>query len=175
MRRAAPVLVVATIAVIAVLVRAPAQLPGAGADAPGAPPEAVPAGARPAVVTAVVDGDTLRVDVAGRNERVRLLALDAPEVSADCGAAAATSALAALAPTGSQVWLESDVEDRDRYDRLLRYVWRDDGALVNVELVTQGWVRARLYPPNDRHWPRLRRAEQRARAAGAGLWTQCPP
>jgi hypothetical protein len=42
---------------------------------------------------------------------------------------------------GSRLWLEADVEDRDRYGRLLRYLWHDDGTLINEALVRQGWAR----------------------------------
>lgn len=138
----------------------------------GATPR-VPPTAEPAAVTSITDGDTLRVDVDGRNEPVRLLAIDTPEVSGDCGATAATEALAALAPVGSTVWLEADAEGRDRYGRLLRYVWRPDGVLVNRALVRQGMARARLYPPNDGRWTTIRRAGAQAQQGGAGLWQRC--
>ena len=144
--------------------------PVARASAVGA---GVPADAQPAVVASITDGDTLRVDVDGRNEPVRLLELDTPEVTGDCGAVEATAALAALAPVGSRVWLEADVEGRDRYGRLLRYVWRTDGTMVNRALVRRGWARAKLYPPNDRHWDVMRKAGAQARDRGAGLWRRC--
>jgi micrococcal nuclease len=71
------------------------------------------------------------------------------------------------------VWLEADVSDRDRYDRLLRYVWRDDGELLNERLVAAGWAEAKLYEPDDGRWATMRRAQQRARDARAGLWQLC--
>jgi len=111
--------------------------------------------------------------VDGRNEPVRLLELDTPEVTGDCGAVEATAALAALAPVGSTVWLEADVEGRDRYGRLLRYAGRTDGTMVNRALVRRGWARAKLYPPNDRHWDVMGNAGAQARDRGAGLWRRC--
>lgn len=152
------------------------RLPGDDAPAAsGAPalPDGVPPAARPATVISITDGDTLRADVDGADEPVRLLEIDTPEVTGDCGAGRATAALARLAPVGSRVWLEADVEGRDRYDRLLRYVWRDDGTMLNRTLVRRGWARATLYPPNEHHWPLIRRAERRARARDAGLWARC--
>lgn len=151
-----------------------------GADAPSvtAPGDVplldgVPDGAVPAIVASITDGDTLRVALDGREERVRLLALDTPELTGECGAQRATTALTRLAPVGSQVWMEADVEDRDRYGRLLRYLWRDDGLLVNRALVRRGWARAKLYPPNDGRWPVIRRAGELAQARDAGLWRRC--
>jgi len=181
------VLAIAAVAVVAILLSSAPSLPGIpGAWGRLAPSTSagdamddeeagagVPRTAEPAAVTSITDGDTLRVDVDGRNEPVRLLAIDAPEVAGECGATAATEALAALAPVGSTVWLEADVEGRDRYGRLLRYVWRPDGRLVNRALVQRGVARARLYPPNDGRWTTIRRAGKRARRTGAGLWQQC--
>lgn len=149
------------------------QPPGSAQADDGAPGAEVPADVTQAIVTSITDGDTLRVDVDGRNEPVRLLELDTPEVTGDCGAASATAALAELAPVGSRVWLQSDVKSRDRYGRLLRYLWRDDGVMVNRALVRRGWARAKLYPPNERHWPMMRRAGKLAQRRDAGLWKQC--
>lgn len=136
-------------------------------------PATIPESARPATVTSITDGDTLRVDTGAGNEPVRLLELDTPEVTGDCGASQATDALSRLAPVGSRLWLEADVEDRDRYGRLLRYLWRDDGTMVNEVLVSQGWARATLYPPNERYWPVMQQAEEKARERDAGLWKRC--
>jgi len=169
--RALLALVVA-VAVVAAMLRV------AGWAAPDAPaaqpaPTGVPAAAQLAVVASITDGDTLRVGVDGRNEPVRLLEVDTPEVGDACGANEATAALATLAPVGATVWLEADVEERDRYARLLRYVWLADGTMVNRTLVRRGWARPVLYPPNDRHWDAIRRAGARARRRGAGLWRRC--
>lgn len=148
-----------------------------------APPvtEAVSAG-QTAVVVRVVDGDTLRVTPTGPGplardveERVRLLEVDTPEAArdgqaAECGADAATARLAALTPPGSTVTLEADREDRDRFDRALRYVYGADGTFVNLALVTEGLAEAVLVGGNDRHIDRLRAAQGQARAAGLGIW-----
>src|SRR5690554_6347469 len=128
-------------------------------------PAGVPADAEPATVTSITDGDTLRVDIGDGDgdEPVRLLQIDTPEVRGDCGAGEATDALARLAPVDSRVWLEADTARRDRYGRLLRYLWRDDGTMVNETMLREGWARAVLYQPNDRHWSRMVAAEQDAR------------
>jgi micrococcal nuclease len=171
-------LVVLAIAAVGVLRAAGGGVPGQAGTSTAAPEAGagvrdVPADAQPAVVASITDGDTLRVEVEGRSEPVRLLELDSPEVTGDCGGAEASAALTTHAPVGSTVWLEADVEDRDRYGRLLRYVWRADGTMVNRVLVRRGWARAKLYPPSDRHWHVMRRAGARAEARGAGLWRRC--
>ena len=135
--------------------------------------DAIPPDAQPAVVASIIDGDTIRVHIGDIDEIVRLLEIDAPEASGGCGAMQATGAVGDLVPPGSTVWLERDVEDRDRYGRLLRYVWRDDAALLNERLIEAGWAEAKLFLPNDRRWAAMRRAQQVARDAGAGIWRLC--
>lgn len=143
---------------------------------------AVPGATQRAVVTRIVDGDSLwvRVDEPGAlpaadRHRVRLLEIDAPEsqhpqLGNECGADAATAALSALVPVGSPVDLVADVEDLDRYGRALRYVYSEDGTFVNEALVAAGHARAVLFEPNDAHIERLRAAEAAARAARRGIW-----
>ncbi|HEY8547400.1 MAG TPA: thermonuclease family protein, partial [Acidimicrobiales bacterium] len=83
-----------------------------------------------AVVVHVVDGDTLVVRFRGGGEaRLRLIGIDTPESVAtdrpnECFGQEASAALAALLPAGTPVRVERDVEPRDRYDRLLGYVYR---------------------------------------------------
>lgn len=136
-----------------------------------------PAGA--AVVVRVVDGDTLVVDVGGHEEDVRLIGIDTPETVAperpvECFGAEASERLAELLPAGTAIRLERDVEPRDRYDRLLAYVFRsDDGLFVNLAQVEGGFAEAMEYPPNTARRPEFDAAERSARAAGAGLWSTC--
>lgn len=110
------------------------------------PPQLAGAAGETAVVTDVVDGDTIRVEIDGREVRVRYVGIDAPERDEACydDAAAANAALV----EGQTVRLVRDVSDTDRFDRLLRYVYVDE-MLVNAELVAGGWAEARRYPPDD--------------------------
>ena len=67
-----------------------------------------------------------------------------------------------------------DVEDRDRYDRLLAYVYRHRHDLfVNLVLVQEGFAEARRFEPNIARQAELDRAEDDAKAAGRGLWPVC--
>ena len=133
-----------------------------------------------AVVKEVIDGDTLVVRIAGRDERVRLVGIDSPETKdpeepVQCFGPEATAAIAALLPAGTPIRLERDVEARDRYDRLLVYVFRaDDGLFVNLELARGGYVRPLWIAPNRAYAPELDAAIADARRAGRGLWGACP-
>ncbi len=132
-----------------------------------------------ATVTAVIDGDTIEVEMAGRRHRVRLLGVDSPEsvhpeLPEQCYGREATEGLSRLLPPGSGIIIERDVELHDRYQRLLLYVYRRyDGLFVNRWLVEQGLAEAVFYPPNIHLRPEIQQARQQARAAGRGLWGHC--
>jgi endonuclease YncB( thermonuclease family) len=143
----------------------------------GAPSTGAPAGI--ATVVRPVDGDTIVVDLAGHDERVRFIGIDTPESVApnrpvECYGVEAKERTASLLPAGTRVRLERDVEARDRYDRLLAYVIRDaDGLFVNGLLVGEGYAEARAFPPNIARQGELDAAEAEAKAAGRGLWPVC--
>ncbi|HZD05664.1 MAG TPA: thermonuclease family protein, partial [Longimicrobiales bacterium] len=94
----------------------------------------VRAGSR-CVIATIVDGDTL--DCAD-GRRIRLLLVDAPETDQEPFGAVARTALEQLAPAGTSVAVETDVQLRDRYGRLLAYLHLDDGRMVNEELLRLG-------------------------------------
>jgi micrococcal nuclease len=72
------------------------------------------------------------------------------------------------------VRLRTDVERRDRYGRLLAYVYRaSDGLFVNAELVRRGFATVLTVPPNVAHAGQFLRLGRAARAAGRGLWSAC--
>ncbi len=135
-----------------------------------------PAGATlPCRVTRIVDGDTIECEELGR---VRLIGMDTPELSQAPYGRRATQALADLLPDDRRVQLELDVERRDRYGRLLAYVWAD-GAMINWQLVRQGWALVLTYPPNVAYVEWFTSAQRRAREDEVGLWAtpafDCPP
>lgn len=127
-----------------------------------------------------VDGDTLVARVGEEKVRVRLIGINTPE-SVDprrpvqCFGREASAHLDELLPPGTPLRLVRDVEARDRYDRLLAYVYRaDDGLFVNLAQLEDGYARVYTFPPNVAHVDELRAAERKAREAGAGLWSACP-
>jgi micrococcal nuclease len=133
-----------------------------------------------AVVQRVVDGDTIVVSIAGRDERVRLIGVDTPEsvdprTPVQCFGKEASNFTTQLLPPGTVVRLERDVEARDRFDRLLAYVYRvSDGLFVNFELVRAGYAQVLTIPPNVAYAEEFRVAAAAAREAGTGLWSACP-
>ena len=130
---------------------------------------AVPPGTERVTLASVTDGDTVRVRLAdGTIEKVRLIGINTPEIG-ECFADEATEAITVLL-IGEQFTMTSDVSDRDRYDRLLRYLWLDDGTFVNESLVADGFALARDYPPDTTYTARLAAAQQRAETSGVGLW-----
>jgi micrococcal nuclease len=128
-------------------------------------------------VLEVVDGDTIRVDLDGRETPVRLIGIDTPErdgpfTDEECFGARA-SRFTADALGGRTVDLEFDVERIDRFDRTLAYVWVG-GSLFNERLLSEGYAVLATFPPNVRYVDRFRAAQRRAREAGIGLWSACP-
>jgi micrococcal nuclease len=129
-------------------------------------------------VVRVVDGDTIHVRLAERVEKVRYIGVNSPEVhhptkGEEPGgreAAAVNHALVA----GRRVRLELDVRTRDRYGRLLAYVWLGD-TMVNAELVRRGYAQVMTVPPNVRHQALFIQLQREARAAGRGLWAETTP
>ena len=153
---------------------------------PGAAPaqwtSQVPPGSQPVSLIEVTDGDTIRVDVAGQEEPVRFILIDAPETSdpnnpPECFGQEATTYLSWLLSLGGDLYLETDVSDRDRFGRLLRYVWLDFGDgevyLVNEALVRAGYAAFSTYPPDVKYVEEMREAGQFAREYGYGLWSGC--
>lgn len=150
--------------VAAFLVRLEAA-PAARAAAPAA---SLPQGVTPALVTEIVDGDTIGVRLNGADYRLRYIGMDTPERDMSFFSEA-TAANAALVQ-GQTVYLEKDVSETDRYGRLLRYVYLANGVMVNEALVRQGMAAASTYPPDVKHQGRLAAAQRAAQASGAGFW-----
>ena len=159
---------------VALAIVAGVVLAGCGAGGSAAPPEP-----GLAEVVRVVDGDTIVVRLAGIEENVRLLGIDTPESvdprsPVECFGKEASAQTASLLPPGTQVRLVRDVEARDRYARLLAYVYRaDDGAFVNLQLVQDGYAGVLSYPPNVAHADELAAAAAQARHEARGLWSRC--
>ncbi|MCA1670958.1 MAG: thermonuclease family protein, partial [Actinobacteria bacterium] len=129
----------------------------------------------------VIDGDTVVVSFAGREENVRLIGIDTPESTdpsqpAECFGAEASERTAELLPAGTEVRLERDVEARDRYARLLAYVFRKpDDLFVNLALVEEGYAATLTIEPNVAYVDRFVAAATDAREQGLGLWSTCGP
>jgi micrococcal nuclease len=126
------------------------------------------------VVTEVVDGDTLRVRLAsGKSERVRLIGIDAAERGA-CFAGQAAARARQLALSKPVVLRGDATQDtRDRYGRLLAYVWLPGGRDLGYQLVAGGFAKVYVYRDPFERLSAYRKAEGKAKAAPAGAWKAC--
>lgn len=170
-RRLALCLAVLSAGVLAGCAREPAEAPPVAAPATATMPSGVDM-----VVRSVVDGDT--VEVSG-GERVRLIGVDTPETKdpnrpVGCYGQEASTFTATLLPPGTEVRLVGDVEQRDRYGRLLAYVYRRaDGLFVNAELLRRGYAQLLTVPPNVAHTDEFVAIAGEAREGQRGLWGAC--
>lgn len=131
-------------------------------------------------VIEVYDGDTFSIDMNGKTERVRMIGVDTPETHhpnrpVQCYGPEASSYTKQLL-NGEAVRLEADPtnQNRDRYDRLLRYVYTQDGRLVNQDLISLGYgfeyLTFAFEKSND-----FAKLGETARQNKVGLWAQCQP
>jgi len=138
---------------------------------------ALPAWSTPApvegTVVRVVDGDTIHVRIGARVEKVRYIGVNTPEVhhptkGEEPGGREAAEVNRRLVE-GQAVRLELDMQERDRYGRLLAYVWIGD-LMINAELVRLGYAQVMTSPPNVRYQEVFLKLQREAREAGRGLW-----
>ena len=131
-------------------------------------------------VVEFVDGDTIAVDMNGKTEKLRFIGVDTPEThdprkAVQCFGVAAAAFTKNLIGT-SDVRLESDPlgTNRDRYKRLLRYIYLSDGTLVNAEIIKQGYGFAYTGFPFTKSDDFLS-YQKTAREQNKGLWSSCTP
>lgn len=128
------------------------------------------------MVSKVIDGDTIQVNITGKNETVRLIGIDTPE-SVDprkpvqCFALEA-SKKAKEVLTGKSVYLEVDSTqgEKDKYNRLLRYVFLEDGANFNKLMIELGYGHQYTYNKPYKYMEEFKEAERLAVLEKRGLW-----
>jgi micrococcal nuclease len=154
--------------------RAPAELATSEAERAAWPEP--PKDAIAAKVQRVSDGDTFVATVKGRRERVRVIGVDTPESVApnrpDEPFGEEASEFAKHHLDGETVRLAGDAEPRDRYGRMLAYVWLRDGTFWNALLVAEGYAQQLTIPPNVTYERLFRRLVAEARQEDRGLWAQ---
>lgn len=116
------------------------------------------------LVTLVVDGDTIEIE---GGARVRYLGIDAPEPAEDFGVE--SYEMNKTLVEGKIVTLEADVQDKDSYGRLLRYVYLD-GEMINAKLVEEGYAYSYSREPNVKYQVHFIKLEKKARDSKLGLW-----
>ena len=131
-------------------------------------------------IVEVTDGDTIKVEYNGNIEAVRFLGIDTPEVNnpyskEECfGPEASDKTKQTL--IGKSVYLLPDpnAQDRDKYDRLLRYIYLEDGTLINALLIKQGYAYAYIYKDEVLQFSKyFSLLEQEAKKNNLGLWGEC--
>jgi endonuclease YncB( thermonuclease family) len=156
--------------------RAPAGLATSQAERAAWPDP--PRDAVPAEVQRVSDGDTFVAEVKGRRERVRVIGVDTPESVApnrpDEPFGEESSDFAKQYLSGQTVRLAGDAEPRDRYGRMLAYVWLADGTFWNALLAAEGYAQQLTVPPNVTYARLFGRLVREARQENRGLWAQEP-
>ena len=141
-----------------------------------------------AAVLGVVDGDTLKIKYEGREENIRFIGIDAPESKPNEKAKRdaqrsgedlktiisqgkeATEFVKTMVRPGDKVTIEFDVQTRDKYGRLLGYVYLFNGKMLNEEIVKAGYANLMTYPPNVKCQERFLKAYREARENQRGLW-----
>jgi micrococcal nuclease len=127
----------------------------------------------------VVDGDTVDIDINGRTERVRLIGVNTPETKhptkpIECFGPEASAYMTELLPKGTTVRIERDLEARDRYGRMLLYLYRDsDNLFINLDLVSRGYGTPMSIEPNTFHRNDFVQAAALAEVSNVGLWKAC--
>ena len=141
-------------------------------------------------VTRIVDGDTLKVFYLGGEESIRLIGIDTPESRVNkktkkdakrsgqdietiiAMGKRATEYVESLVKPGGLITIEFDVQERDRYKRLLGYVYLSNGKMLNEEIVKAGYASVMTIPPNVKYKDRFLKAYQEAREKKRGLWEE---
>ena len=135
-----------------------------------------------AAVSRIVDGDTIVADLGGREERVRYIGIDTPESvkpnsEVECFGPEASRENERLLPSGTPIRLVIGAEPRDRYGRLLAYVYRrsqtDKELFVNADLVRRGFAKTIVFPPNTLHAGEFAQLRKAAHSERLGLWGSC--
>lgn len=140
-----------------------------------------------ALVTKVVDGDTIYADVGDYNEKIRFVGLNTPEINLEDGSdeyfGREAFDYSKKLLTNKKIYLEQDLSDRDKYQRMLRIVWfrepddinnisfeefRDN--TINAKLVKEGYAIAHVYPPDDKYGDWLAELEKEAKDNKLGMW-----
>ena len=139
-------------------------------------------------VVRVVDGDTLKIRYWGKEESIRLIGIDTPESRVNkktkrdakrsgqdiktiiAMGKRATEYVESRVKPGDLITIEFDVEQRDRYGRLLGYVYLSNGKVLNEEIIKAGYANVMTIPPNVKYKDRFLKAYKEARERKMGLW-----
>lgn len=140
-------------------------------------------------VAYVVDGDTIAVQIERELEKIRLIGIDTPESRRNERSKLqserskrdvatiinmgkqAKEVLKSILAKGDEVRIEYDVQKRDKYGRLLAYVYTADNLMINEEMIRRGYAQLLTIPPNVRYVERFKKALNKAQREQKGLWS----
>jgi len=131
-----------------------------------------------AEVVQVYDGDTIQVSILNERETVRLIGIDTPETKGKYNekdeyyGKEAANFLKDLIPKGTTIYLKADQENRDQYDRLLRYAYLDQEQeiFVNLILLENGYAETMFFEPNTKYYELFKNTEAKAKDNNVGMW-----
>lgn len=122
-------------------------------------------------VEKVNDGDTITAIVENRYEKIRLIGIDTPEMGQRPWGRKAKEYLEGLVDSSSQtLTIQYDIELKDKYGRMLAYIWTKDGRLINEELLRKGYAVLFTFPPNVKYVDRFISAQKEAQDKKLGIW-----
>ncbi len=139
-------------------------------------------------VTRIIEGDIIQALYGGVEKRIRLIGIDTPESRVNWKAKKyadmsehdlktiiemgkkAKAYVDGLVKRGDLITIEFDVQERDKYGRLLGYVYLSNGKMLNEEIVKAGYAIIMTIPPNVKYKDRLLEAYQEAEEDKRGLW-----
>lgn len=140
-----------------------------------------------AKVIRVVDGDTVQVDLNGQKEKIRMILVDTPETvhpskPVEFYGKEASNYTKKILKVGKEIYLTKDVTDRDKYNRILRYIWLEppisesDEEIINkcynAILLKEGYAKLYTYPPDIKYVDLFKKLEKEARENSMGLWSK---
>ena len=139
-----------------------------------------------AKVLYAADGDTIWVDIDGKEEKIRFVGINTPELARDEKPAEFMAEEAKNFTSNTlrdkEIYLEKDITDRDKYDRMLRYIWLEkpvanptkediEEKTLNGILVKEGYAYSNYYKPDIKYQKHLDNIEKSAQDKGLGIWS----
>ncbi len=121
-------------------------------------------------VIEIHDGDTVTIELDGAIFRTRLIGIDAPEMGQKPWGERSKKHLMELLKKAREVRIETDIEKFDKYDRLLIYLFTEEGTLINEQLLRDGYAVILTIPPNIRYVDRFIKAQKEAKEHKRGIW-----
>jgi len=134
------------------------------------PSEIINKGKVEARIIEINDGDTVTLSVNNNIFRARLIGIDAPEMGQRPWGEKAKRHLERLVKPAEKIIIETDIERLDKYNRLLVYLFKEDGTFINEKMLLDGYAVLLTIPPNVKYVDRFVKAEKTARRLKKGIW-----